>query len=956
MAGGTYESVSAGWLLERDSELAALDERLASACAGIGVLCLIEGPPGIGKSSLLDAASAQAHQRGMRVLRARATELECAYAFGTTRQLFESILLSCSESERAALMEGAAAFAWPAVGALEPSAPPPEAGFAVLHGLYWLVANLASRGPLVLAIDDAHWADEQSLAFVGFLLPRLRELAVALVLAARGSESDRRPMLGRLAAYREGLTVRPAPLSASAVIKLLRRLSEDPDVEFARACHRAVGGNPLLLEQLVVELRREGVRPHAGAVGCVQQIGPRAAAQSMLYRLGGLPPCAPALARAVAVLGDEAPVRHVANLAGLSLEEAAGAADDLARASVFSADGTLAFVHPIVREAVYRDIGAHKRAIAHQTAARLLAAEGALPERVASHLLLAEAAGDPQVVEVLRAAADAALRRAAPEAAVTYLRRALAEPPQSTQRIAVLCDLGSAQAMIGDSGASDHLRGALELTQEPVPRARIALDLAGRALLPAGRVQEAAAWLERAMGDLGEADRELRLAIEATLLNAAILHSEPALPEIESAFEIGDEPRGETPGERLLLVQLALRVGFVGESATRCVDLALRALGGGALFTDPTVDPHSRVQAINALGQSGKPDIAHSMCTAMLDGAQRRGSVFDIVAAFIIRSFMAYRLGRLPDAEADARTALSLIADYAAFTLGLSYATAALVNVLVETGEYQAADDALRQVGEPQAQCSGAGMEHLYGARGRLRLAQGRAEEALCDLLERGRRLLSMGIVNPAWAPWRSGAALAHLALGQRDDALALAGEELRLARRYGAARELSMALRAAGLAEGGSAGIDMLREAVEVAEASPARLEHARALVDLGAALRRAGSRAQSREPLRAGLELAHSCGAHALLERARTELAAAGARPRHAMRTGVNALTASERRVADLAAAGMSNPQIAQALFVTLNTVETHLRHIYQKLAINRRDQLTDALQSFAGAAQLG
>ena len=149
---------------------------------------------------------------------------------------------------------------------------------------------------------------------------------------------------------------------------------------------------------------------------------------------------------------------------------------------------------------------------------------------------------------------------------------------------------------------------------------------------------------------------------------------------------------------------------------------------------------------------------------------------------------------------------------------------------------------------------------------------------------------------------------------------------------------------------EGGERGLRDLREAAELAAASGARLEHARGLVELGAALRRANQRTAAREPLRTGLDLAYRCGAARLAQRARAELLAAGARPRRGALTGLEALTVSERRVAELAATGMSNPEIAQALFVTLNTVEGHLRHAYQKLSIGSRGQLPAALRSAA------
>jgi DNA-binding CsgD family transcriptional regulator len=141
----------------------------------------------------------------------------------------------------------------------------------------------------------------------------------------------------------------------------------------------------------------------------------------------------------------------------------------------------------------------------------------------------------------------------------------------------------------------------------------------------------------------------------------------------------------------------------------------------------------------------------------------------------------------------------------------------------------------------------------------------------------------------------------------------------------------------------------------VTVLEPSEARLEHAGAVVDLGAALRRANRRSAAREVLRSGLELAERCGARRLQDRALVELHATGARPRRAALSGAAALTAAERRTAELALRGMSNPEIARTLFVTINTVEGHLRHVYQKLCIRSRQQLCEALQAEAPAGNV-
>jgi DNA-binding CsgD family transcriptional regulator len=236
----------------------------------------------------------------------------------------------------------------------------------------------------------------------------------------------------------------------------------------------------------------------------------------------------------------------------------------------------------------------------------------------------------------------------------------------------------------------------------------------------------------------------------------------------------------------------------------------------------------------------------------------------------------------------------------------------------------------------------------LREIRGRLALAQADFGTARAELQAAAGIYDPLRLLNSGTC-WRSALALAGAA-EDPGQARRLADDELADARRVGLPRPTGIALRTRGMLEGGERGLRDLREGAEVLAASGARLEHARALIELGAALRRANQRTAAREPLRTGLDLAHHCGAVRLAERARAELLTTGAKPRRAVLTGLEALTASERRVAELAAAGMSNPEIAQTLFVTLSTVEGHLRQAYRKLSISSRGQLPAALLSAA------
>jgi DNA-binding CsgD family transcriptional regulator len=406
-------------------------------------------------------------------------------------------------------------------------------------------------------------------------------------------------------------------------------------------------------------------------------------------------------------------------------------------------------------------------------------------------------------------------------------------------------------------------------------------------------------------------------------------------PIVRAAAE-GDLSPGERAG---LHAAAARRLANEGASAHR--------IAAHLLANDPAGDDGVApffYHACNALAFAERYEQALSRFDEALADARRLGSLPHVLALSCYRALHHLRIGNLADAEADARVALETGPRPPG--IHAAAALAALLETLAERGELEAAEaaDQRYRLAEQFPTTMQAGW--LLAARGRLLLAELRPAAALGDLLAAGDLFARLHILTPAGAPWRSDAALAHLALGAQAEAKALAAEEVTLAQAYHGPRTLEVALRAAGLAEGGARGIELLREAERVLEDSGARLEHARAMADLGAALRRAGQRAESRDILRRALDLAHRRGAFALTERTRTELVATGGRPRRLVLSGLDALTSSERRAAQLAAAGLSNREIAQNLFVTARTVEGHLTHAYQKLAITSREQLPAAL----------
>jgi DNA-binding CsgD family transcriptional regulator len=274
-----------------------------------------------------------------------------------------------------------------------------------------------------------------------------------------------------------------------------------------------------------------------------------------------------------------------------------------------------------------------------------------------------------------------------------------------------------------------------------------------------------------------------------------------------------------------------------------------------------------------------------------------------------------------------------------------------LVEALVERGDLDAARSELAQRGLNGDLPYAWATTPLLLARGRLHAAAGDHSAAIEDLVASGERAEAWAVRNPAMHPWRSSAAVSLAHVGDRERAVALADVEVDLARHWGAPRAIGVALRAAGIAHGDERGLTLLREAVAALGQSTAPLEHARAITDLGAALRRAGQRAEARQHLAQGLDLAHQLGGLRLAKRAREELTIAGARPRRDALRGRDALTPSELRVAQLAAAGRTNREIAEQLFITLRTVEAHLTSSYAKLGIASRQQLEPALGDSMG-----
>lgn len=942
-------------LLEREGEVERLRATLAGARAGRGRAVLVEGPAGIGKTRLLEEAHETASEAGLPVLVATGSRLEADFAFGVARQLFEPVLTAADPAERERLFAAA-----PRVARLFPRfAPSPDSAgdadiasgvaqdYPMLQGLYSLVAELAEKGGAIV-VDDLQWADEPSQRFLYFLAHRLQSVPIALFLAARPRAEWAVPDLhDRLSEEASIERLRPRPLSGDAAGVLVgATLEQAVDRAFAGACREATGGNPFYLHQLARELAVSGIEPVEARARELERLAPEAVERSVSARLADLPAAATAVARAAAVLGQESSLELVAGLSRTAPEAASQAADALRAAGILDPRARLAFAHSILRAAVYERMPAGERAALHARAAALLLARGAAPEAVAAQLLLAEPGACELAAQTLRLAAHEALHRGAPDAAARYLSRAIEEEQERGDRARTLLELGTAEALHRAPEAAGHLSESIAAAEDPDDRLLAALALWSTYSFD-GRVEEGLDVLRSALEAAGGARPDAVLRLELELARGARSCRPTAAEGRRRIAALRAHLTGsESPLERLALGLVAYDALLANRPVGEVVELIERALPleDGVLERTESQLLHP---PIYTLIYCDRLEQARGLLGELGAEARARGSAIGVAVGSVWRSLAHLRQGMLREAEVDGLGALQSSVEHG-WRFGEIAANVFLADIAIERGDLDAAARLHGRIaGTAGARLDVKGWsDHVRHGRARLSLARGDAGRALEELLSVGRLHDQWQARCPSELPWRSDAALAAAATGDARSARRLASEEVELAREFGAARALGIALRAEGLVTGGAAGTALLEEAVSVLERSPARLEHARALTDLGALLRGRGRLKLARDPLRQGLDLALRCGADALVERARSELVASGARPRRFAVVGVAALTASELRVARMAADGASNADIAGTLFVTRKTVEAHLTSSYQKLGIGSRAGLAGAL----------
>jgi DNA-binding CsgD family transcriptional regulator len=881
----------------------------------------------MGKTGLTVAIRALALESGVQVLSAAGRRRETNLSFGVVLQLLEPHLRGPGQL--------AVFTPRPAVGTEQSIVLTPA------HSFYRVCRDLTAEGPLVLLIDDADLADEHSLDLLLYLTERLTALPVAVFLTAGSVAPKRAPrVLAEIARHPSTTRSRLKPLSARGTARRVAKTTFSASAqEAADEIYGASGGNPFIVDSLAKGLAEAEEVGDEASAPTVRGLAAPGIAEWALVRAAELDPRAPALLTAIAVFGRDCELRHAAALTGLDHETVGELVDALTDVELLAPSERLRFVQPAVAGEIERAQTTRERGASNLRAARLLADEGEAPERVADHLLVATRMGSASTVETLSVAAAVSLGRGQPRAAVRYLRRALEEPPSSPHRAHVVLELGRAEAIAGEPQAALHLTDGLAKLVDTREDPRAALATA-RTLFALGRYAEALPAIERAMNAEGDIDPETSSRLAAAHATATWLAS---LSNGRS-FQLTPPPSSaDTAADRALFALHAIEAALRGKPATQVCELAERALARGQLLQDESSDGLTYYLATAALAYAGDLQMAEAALTAAVHDAQSRGSLLGFATASHVRARAVLGRGRLHDAALDARLALAMERD--GWRGGIGDARVVLAHTLIQRGNLEGAGRHLEAAERSTSETDPFRLL-LMSAQGRLALHSGDAERALAFFMACGQRADRAGVANPAVLPWRADAGLATAAIGDSREAELLIESELALANKFGEPGAIGRALRALGLVRPPEQELETFEAAVVKLEDSQAALERAGALVDFGAALRRSGRRREARDPLKAGLELAERCGATVLATRARGEAKAAGARPRRTALHGREALTAREYQVSALAAAGLSNREIAGRLVVTVKTVEWHLKHSYLKLGVSSRTELRGKL----------
>jgi DNA-binding CsgD family transcriptional regulator len=938
-------------LCERETEFGLVAEALQAAADGHGSLMVITGPLGIGKTALLGGLPSLAGLQGARVLRANGALLEQDFAFGLVRQLLEPVLAAVPARQRDGWLSGPAE---PSRLVFDDFAGPdeteewehlrwddgrPDGGVrhTVLHGLLMLLTAMSLERPVLVVVDDLQWADQPSLRWLGYLAKRLGGVRATVVVTVReGDPLSERPLV-RAVTDGARRTLRPGPLSlASTRLMVAEEFGEPGEEEFVQACHEVSDGNPMFLMSVLLGMAVSGYRPIAADAPIARSLLPSQLRERLSSCLSSQPPGIQSFVKAIAVLGEQADAELLGQLSELDPIGCTEAARVLDRMGLLA--WTLPvpkFLHLAVQDAVEQLMRADDAERLHRRAAELLHAGGYPAEQVAAHLLVISADQDDWTISVLRAAADTALSRGAPEVATRYLRRALLDcSSDGPDRAMLLVDLATAECWFDPAAAVRHISQAVPLLSSTRERAmavaRIAPPLLGVASSP---VLDVIAQVAAELGDpdgLTGTDRELALSLEARLRCTQWDNPARLAMAVDRLRELGEHPPLETRGEReLAAVLLHAATLNTGLSAAEAAPLARRIVEH-----EPAVASHAHAAVplvVTTLLAADCDDVAGPWLELALSRARRQNAIVPQAIITTHQSVILMRARLRSQARAAATEGLEL-AD-ADWLRTVASPTKALAMVAIETDSAELAERLL-------AKCTEQGellpsLWPLHMLRAWLAAREGRLGPALNHLYDLGRRADRNGWRNPALVPWRSWAAGLHHQLGEQAEAVELVRAEHELAREWGSATAVGRSLRMWGSITEGPKGVQLLRDAVSTLENSSHLLELARAQAALGEVVGGAEGEVYVR---------------HAGAVASTPWLPVRTTTP---SRTGVarTDLTKTERKVATLAAAGRTNGEIADELGVSSRAVEKHLTNSYRKLAVAGRAGLVAAMRAEAG-----
>ncbi|WP_372344901.1 AAA family ATPase [Streptomyces sp. KL116D] len=869
-------------LWERESELDVAARALDDLCgdaASSGSLVVFKGVAGIGKTALLSRVSDMAAGRAT-VWSARGGETVTSVPFNVVRQLLQPALLALTEEEAREYFGDWYDIAGPALGIAEPTGRPADPQ-GVRDGLVAAVSRLARlHWPLVLLIDDAHWADLETLEWLAAFAERLDDLPVLVVVAQRDPEhAGAAACLDAVgAAARPGATQLRA-LTPDATAGLTRAtLGDHADDPFCREVWAVTGGNPYETVELLAKVQDSDLRPEEDSAAQLRALNKSARGRGLVARLEGLGTEATRFAWAAAILGTRIEPGLAALLAGMNPEQAGRCADRLRAARIltdatYGDAGTLEFVHPLIASAVYDAIPSATRTAMHGQAAWAVTASGHGPAAASRHLLEVHPDDDPELVEQRRAAAREHLSVGAPEAARRCLERALREPPLLDVRPQVHYELGCATLLTSPATTIGHLDAALDSAPGLVGDLRVdAVCRLSQALVHNDQLEEALRLIDTEAGRLEPGHARLRLQAMHFMWEGIHAGEVDSPGRSRSLAALADQLAGRDNPERVLLVLRAFDAMTRGENAEEVVERCDKALVNGRLAPGlGWTDPEWGFEILAMLGSAylfaDRLDRAESLFTEAVreyETAGWSGGHLALAHAFV--GYVHRRRGRLTDAEAFLRESLRL-ADRVGRGLPMHWdAACMLIDTLLARGKAGEAMEIADRYSFGPPYPSTIVLPDAHSVRGRLLLATGETDEGVNELEAAAKAAIARGGHNTIMAPWALDLARA-LAVSDPGRAAALAAEARVQAERFGTDTAIGEALRCAAALETGQKQLTLYAKAVTYLEASPCAYEHALARVEYGIAGR-------SLSELNRGLTLARSCGADGLAARARDVL----------------------------------------------------------------------------------